>query len=628
MTRSYTIKDAITENRIFLNRIVTVFMLVMLLLLVLVVRLVYLQIEGHQHYATLATKNRIKISSIPPTRGSIYDRKGRVLAENLPAFGIAIIPEQVKNLDDTLARLQTLLDIPDEKIAEFHKQRKRRKRFVSTPLLMNMSEEELARFAVMRPFFPGVEIQSTVVRNYPYGFLSAHVVGYVGRINEKEIKTLPVAEYSGTHHIGKVGIEQSYETELHGKAGYIEEETNAQGRAVNTLNEVQPESGANLYLTLDIDLQKTAYDALEGYNGAIVAIEIESGDVLAFASRPSYDANLFVNGISVKDYGELRDSEDRPLFNRALRGQYPPGSTVKPFVGLAGLEYQAREAKDSIYCPGYYQLPKVKHKFRDWKRWGHGPTNLDKAITESCDVYFYDLAVTLGIDRMHEFMSRFGFGQKTGIDLIGEKSGVYPSKAWKNKYRKKAWFPGDSIITSIGQGFTLTTPLQLARATATLANRGWVVTPRLVDRLQYGSASEPGPTQSGEFIPLKPEHLDDVIAAMVNVVHSARGTAKRISKGIDYQIAGKTGTAQVFTVKQNETYNKYKLKKKLHDHALFVSFAPVAEPKIAVAVIVENGGHGGSVAAPMAAKVMKHYLEPEEDEDNEEVTGDDENREQ
>lgn len=625
MTRSYTIKDAITENRIFLNRIVTVFMLVVALLLALVGRLVYLQIEGHQHYATLATKNRIKISSIPPTRGSIYDRKGRVLAENLPAFGIAIIPEQVKDLDDTLARLQKLLDIPDEKIAEFHKQRKRHKRFVSTPLLMNMTEEELARFAVMRPFFPGVDIQSTVVRNYPYGFLSAHVVGYVGRINERELKTLPEAEYSGTHHIGKVGIEQSYETELHGKAGYIEEETNAQGRAVNTLSEVQPESGANLYLTLDIDLQKTAYDALEGYNGAIVAIEIETGDVLAFASRPSYNANLFVNGISLKDYSELRDSEDRPLFNRALRGQYPPGSTVKPFVGLAGLEYQARTAKDSIYCPGYYQLPKVKHKFRDWKRWGHGPTDLNRAITESCDVYFYDLSVTLGIDKMHEFMSRFGFGQKTGIDLIGEKSGVYPSRAWKNKYKKKAWFPGDSIITSIGQGFTLTTPLQLARATATLANRGKVVTPRLVERLEYGEISKSGPTQSGEIIPLNPGHLDDVIAAMVNVVHSARGTAKRISKGIDYQIAGKTGTAQVFTVKQNESYNKYKLKKKLHDHALFISFAPVAEPKIAVAVIVENGGHGGSVAAPMAAKVIKHYLKPEEDE---EEADNDENREQ
>ena len=614
MTRSYTIKDAITENRIFLNRIVTVFILVVVLMLVLVVRLVYLQIAGHEHYATLATKNRIKISSIPPTRGSIFDRKGRVLAENLPAFSLEIIPEQVKDLDDTLARLQKLLNISDEKIADFHKQRYRRKRFVGTPLLMNMTEEEVARFAVMRPFFPGVDIEATVVRHYPYGILSSHVVGYVGRINEEELKTLPAAEYSGTHHIGKVGIEQSYENELHGKAGYIEEETNAQSRAVNTLNEVQPESGANLYLTLDIDLQKTAYDALEGYNGALVAIEIKTGDVLAFVSRPGFDANLFVNGISTKDYRDLQDSEDRPLFNRALRGQYPPGSTVKPFIALAGLEYQVVTAQDSVYCPGYYQLPNVKHKFRDWKRWGHGPTNLKTAIVESCDVYFYDLAVTLGIDKMHEFMTRFGFGEKSGIDLQGEKSGVFPSKAWKLKYKKQAWFPGNSIITGIGQGFTLTTPLQLAHATATLANRGKVVTPHLVDKLVYSQYSKPGPVQSDEVISLQKQHVDDVIAAMVSVVHSARGTAKRISRGIDYQIAGKTGTAQVFTVKQNESYNKYKLKKKLHDHALFVSFAPVAEPQIAVAVIVENGGHGGSIAAPMAAKVINHFLKPEQEE--------------
>lgn len=612
MSRRYTITDAIAENRIFLNRVVAIFILAVVLMLGIVVRLVYLQIEGYEYYATLATKNQIKISSIPPIRGVIYDRNGHILAENLPAFNLEILPEKVKkrgDLAETLKKLQQLLAIPDEKIAEFHRQRKRRKYFVATPFLSNLTEEEVAKFAVMRPFFPGVDIKVSLARHYPYGLLTAHVVGYVGRINEKELKSLPIADYRGTDYIGKVGIEKSYETQLHGKVGYTEEETNAQGRSVNTLRKVESQSGANLYLTLDIELQRIAYEALEGYNGAIVAIEIKTGDVLVFTSRPSFDPNPFVKGISRKAYQTLNNSENQPMFNRALRGQYPPGSTIKPFMGLAGLEFEVVNAHDSIYCPGYYQLPNVKHKFRDWKRWGHGSTHLNKAITQSCDVYFYRLAKTLGIDRMHSFMSKFGFGQKTGIDLIGEKKGLFPSRAWKKRSKKKAWYPGNSVITGIGQGFTLTTPLQLARATATLANYGTIVKPHLVDKIIYANETKIGPAQSWNVIPLKIKNIDTVIAAMVNVVHGQGGTAKRISTGINYQIAGKTGTAQVFTVKQNESYNRYKLDKKLHDHALFISFAPVVDPEIAVAVIVENGGHGGSVAAPMAAKVIKTFLQ-------------------
>ncbi|MDQ7090898.1 MAG: penicillin-binding protein 2 [Methylococcales bacterium] len=611
MSRRYTIRDAIAEHRVFLNRVVIIFVLAIILMLGLVVRLIYLQINGHEHYSTLATKNQVKTSSIPPIRGVIYDRNGIVLAENRPTYNLEILPEKVKkdgSLEDTLTRLQQLLAIPDEKIAEFHKQRKRRKYFVATPFLTNLTEIDVARFAAMRPFFPGVEIKVSLARYYPHGLLSSHVVGYVGRINEKELKSLPIAEYRGTHYVGKVGIEKSYETLLHGKSGYTEEETNAQGRSVNTLRKVDSQSGANLYLTVDINLQKTAYDALEGYNGAIVALDIKTGEVLAFTSRPSFDANLFVNGISFKNYRLLQDSEDRPMFNRALRGQYPPGSTVKPFIGLAGLEYGVIKSRESNYCPGYYQLPNVKHRFRDWKRWGHGATNLNKAITQSCDVYFYSLAMTLGIDKMHSFMSKFGFGQKTGIDLIGEKSGLFPSREWKKRVKKKVWYPGDSIITGIGQGFTLATPLQLAKATATLAGYGKIITPHLVSKVIESNNTRSEPRPQRETIPLKLQNVDDVIAAMVNVVHSSAGTAKRISKGINYKIAGKTGTAQVFTVKQNESYNRHKLKKKLHDHALFVSFAPVADPQIAVAVIVENGGHGGSVAAPMASKVIKQFL--------------------
>lgn len=607
MSSTHKIRDRLTENRIFIGRIVAVSILVTVLICGLVARLVYLQIVGHEHYAVLAKNNRIKLSSIPPTRGIIYDRKGRVLAQNLPSYSLEIIPEQVKDLENTLHRLQVLLDLTDDVLDEFRKQQKRHKRFDSVPLLLSLTEEEVAKFAVARPFFPGVDIHAILVRYYPYGILTSHVVGYVGRINEKELKELPEAEYSGTFYMGKVGIELAYETQLHGKAGYTEVETNAQGRPINVLNKVEPEAGANLHLTLDMDLQKTAYDSLEGYDGALVAIEIKTGNVLAFVSHPSFDPNPFVNGISSKNYKALQDSEDQPMFNRALRGLYPPGSTVKPFVGLAGLEYKAVTTNHSIYCPGYFQLPNVRHRFRDWAKWGHGATNLNSAITESCDVYFYDLALTLGIDKMHDFLQQFGFGEKTGIDLVGEKPGTLPSQQWKKAAKKSSWVAGDTIITGIGQGFTQVSPVQLARATATLANRGKVVTPYLVSRLDYVNHSEAGPAQSGKVISLQEKNVDDVISGMVNVIHSARGTAKDLAKGISYKIAGKTGTAQVYSVKQNESYNK-NIDLKLRDHALFISFAPADDPKIAVAVVVENGGHGGTTAAPMAAKVIKQFL--------------------
>ena len=494
---------------------------------------------------------------------------------------------------------------------EFRKQQKRHKRFDSVPLLLTLTEEEVAKFAVARPFFPGVDIHAILVRYYPYGILTSHVVGYVGRINEKELKDLSEAEYSGTFYIGKNGIELAYEAQLHGKAGYTEVETNAQGRSINVLNRVEPVAGNDLYLTVDIDLQKTAYDSLEGYNGALVAIEVKTGDVLAFASHPSFDPNPFVNGISSKAYRALEDSPDRPMFNRALRGLYPPGSTLKPFVGLAGLEYIVINSHRSIYCPGYFQIPNVKHRFRDWAKWGHGATNLSDAITQSCDVYFYNLALTLGIDRMHEFLQKFGFGEKTGIDLSGEKTGLLPSQTWKKTNKKTSWVAGDTIITGIGQGFTQVSPIQLARATATLANRGQVVTPYLVGKMVNNNNVLPGPAQSGVVIPLQQKNIDDVIAGMVNVIHSEHGTAKAIGKGLTYKIAGKTGTAQVYSVKQNESYNK-NIELKLRDHALFISFAPADNPKIAVAVVVENGGHGGTIAAPMAAKVIAQFLAEEQ----------------
>jgi penicillin-binding protein 2 len=431
----------------------------------------------------------------------------------------------------------------------------------------------------------------------------------VGRINEAEIKELPLAEYRGSTHVGKLGIESSYENELHGKTGYAEIETNVQARLLNTLHEVTPDPGTNLYLTLDIDLQKTAYDALDSFNGAVVAIDIKTGGVLAFVSRPGFDPNPFVVGIDNEAYQALQASENQPLYNRALRGLYPPGSTIKPFIALAGLEYEAISPQQKLSCPGYYQLPGVSHRYRDWKKGGHGSVDLSRAITESCDVYFYRLASILGIDRMHSFLQKMGFGEKSGIDLIGEKAGLLPSREWKQDKKNQAWYPGETLITGIGQGYHQVTPLQLARATATLANKGKVVTPFLVDKMVSAQGTRPGPTLPNITLPLNPDNVNKVIEGMVNVVHSAHGTAKGINTNIDYQIAGKTGTAQVLGIKQNAKYNENAIDFKFRDHALFIAFAPAADPKIAIAVIVENGGHGGSVAAPIAGLVIKQFLQ-------------------
>lgn len=608
MPRTYTIKDNLVESRLFLNRIIVAFIVIILLTAGLIVRLTYLQIAGHEHYATLAKDNSIKIEPLVPTRGIIFDRHGKVLAESTQSFSLELIPEQISNLDDTLLRLKALLNIPDEKIEQYQKQRKRQKRFMSTALLTNMSDEEIAKFAVVRPYFPGVDIQTHLIRHYPYYELASHVIGYVGRINEAEMKSLPVAEYRGSTHVGKIGIESTYETELHGKTGYAEIEKNVQSRAINTINSVPASPGANLYLTLDIDLQKTAYDALDTFNGAVVAIEVKTGGVLVFASRPGFDPNPFVIGIANDAYQALQASENQPLYNRALRGLYPPGSTIKPFIGLAGLEYNAINPGHKIFCPGYYQLPNVSHHYRDWKKGGHGSVNLTEAITQSCDVYFYSLASALGIDRMHSFLQQFGFGEKSGIDLDGERAGLLPSREWKRNQRNQAWYPGETLITGIGQGFLQVSPIQLARATATLANKGNVVTPFLVDKIVRADSISPGPETHQGIVPLNPENINNIVSAMVNVVHDAHGTAKSIGKDITYQIAGKTGTAQVFNVKQDEKYNENDIDFKLRDHALFISFAPADDPKIAVAVIVEHGGHGGSVAAPIAGKVIKQYL--------------------
>ena len=610
MPKTLVYKDNSEESQLFLNRIISAFVIVLILTTGLIIRLVYLQVVGHQMYATMAKENSIKIEPTVASRGIIYDRRGNILAQNSQTYSLEIVPDQIKDLDETLLRLKKIIDISDDKIDQFHKLRKRQKKFTSIPLLTSISEEELAKFAVVRPFFHGVDAHVRQLRYYPYGDLSAHVVGYVGRINEEEMKTLPVAEYRGSTFIGKLGIESSYETELHGKTGYSEIEVNVQGRPLKTLNEVPPVDGANLHLTLDMELQKTAYDALDKFNGAVVAIEIATGGVLTFVSRPGFDPNPFVVGIGPAAFQVLQSSPDQPLYNRALRGLYPPGSTIKPFMAMAGLEYNAVSARQQLFCPGYYQLPNDHHRYRDWRKGGHGSIGASEAVTQSCDVYFYRLAGMLGIDRIHSFLDQFGFGKRTGIDLMGEKAGLLPSREWKMKKKKQAWFPGETVITGIGQGYHLVTPLQLAKATATLANNGKIITPHLVDKVDPVSlARAPIVNASAQTsIALKSDNLKTVIGAMVNVVHSGRGTARSISGGINYHIAGKTGTAQVINIKQNASYNESQISFKQRDHALFISFAPAENPKIAVAVIAENGGHGGTVAAPIAAKVIKQYL--------------------
>jgi penicillin-binding protein 2 len=475
-----------------------------------------------------------------------------------------------------------------------------------------LNDREVAQFSVNRHRFPGVEITAGLARHYPQGKVAAHILGYVSRIDEQALKSVDTSNYRGTTHVGKIGLEKSYESLLHGTVGYQQVETTAQGRVLRVLNRTSPVSGRNLYLTIDLKVQAAAEQAFGDYAGSAVAINPNNGDILAAVSLPAYDPNAFVNGIDYDDYAVLKDNEDEPLFNRTLRGQYPPGSTIKPFMGLAGLEQGITGRHSSTYCPGYYSLPGNSRKYRDWKRRGHGTVKLHSAVVQSCDVYFYDLARSLGIDRIHDYLQHFGFGRATGIDIQGELSGLLPSKEWKRRRRNEPWFPGETVITGIGQGFFLVTPMQLATATAALATNGLVMKPNTVHVEQEANRDEllPHHPQLVETITVNnQDHWDAVIKAMTDVVHSPRGTAYRIGKDSPYRIAGKTGTAQVFGLKQDEEYDAETLEKKLRDHALFIGFAPVDDPQIAVAVIVEHGGGGGAVAAPIARTIMDAYLQ-------------------
>ena len=610
---SLTIKDHFRETHLFQVRAITAAVIGVVLFGIIIARLFYLQVISHDHYTTLSEDNRVNILPISPIRGLIYDRNGVLLAQNLPSFSLELVPEHIDNLQETLEHLQQLIDISPAELKRFHELRKKKRRFEGIPLRFRLNEVERARIAVNQDRLPGVEVNAELTRHYPQGEVASHIIGYVGRINEQELETLDASRYSATRHIGKVGVERSYEDQLHGEVGFQRVESNAQGRIVNADPEERtlPIPGQHLYLTIDSKVQKVAEQAFADNNGALVAIDPRNGEVIAFVSMPTYDPNLFVNGIDRKTYGELRDSPERPLFNRALQGQYPPGSTIKPLIGLAGLEENLIRPGEALKCPGYYMLKNDERRYRDWKKEGHGQTDLTKAIVESCDVYFYDLSLVLTIDRMEKYLGLFGVGSPTGIDLRGEASGLLPSREWKRRAHRLPWFPGETLITGIGQGFTLTTPLQLAEITATLASNGQRITPRVLHAIRdplYSELELHGSRQA-EKIPIKnPQNWQVVIDAMTEVVHGLRGTARGISHKMPYKMAGKTGTAQVFGIAQDEEYDEEKIAKKLRDHALFIAFAPVDEPRIAVAVIVENGGSGSSAAAPIARKVIDAYL--------------------
>jgi len=549
----------------------------------------------------------VHLQHIAPKRGLIVDASGVLVAENQPTHTLTVVKERVEDLDATLKLLSELLNISPDDLDQFQDRLSRFRAFEPAPLVFNLSENDIATLAVNRYRLPGIDVGAELTRYYPLKDLFAHSVGYVGRISEADLKTLNADDYSASYHIGKTGVERVYEDELHGTVGYENVETNARGRVLRVLERHDPQPGLDLVLYADANVQRVAQEALGAERGAVVALDTRTGGIVALASTPSFDANLFVNGISFKDYSALRDSADVPLYNRALQGQYPPGSTVKPMYALGGLDGGYVSASSAVYDPGFYRLPGDSRKYRCWRRGGHGTVDVRRAIMESCDVFYYDLAHRMGIDRMHAFASQFGFGELTKVDLTSERPGVMPSTSWKRALRKENWYQGETLSVGIGQGYMLATPLQLAYSMTVLANRGKRFLPQMVKSV----GGKPLPPRQLPDLQLKSDaYWEVVIDAMREVVHGARGTAKGISKDLKYTIAGKTGTAQVVGYAQNVIYNVNSVKKRQRDHALFVAFAPVEDPQIAIAIMVENGEHGSTTAAPIARKVFDAYLLP------------------
>ncbi len=605
------LKNTAAEKRLFQRRATVMLVLVLTMLGILVARMYQLQVVEHEIYTTLSDKNRVQVQSVAPPRGLIYDRNGVLLAENRPVFSVTLVPERVGDMDQALATLEQLISVSDEDMERFRRRLEERRRpFQALPLRYDLTEEEIARLAVNRHELPGVEVAAELVRYYPYGELTAHALGYVSRINRQELQRIDPVNYAGTNYIGKSGIERFYEQLLHGEVGYQHVETNARGRTLRVLERQNPVPGEDITLHMDLRMQRLAHKLLDGRRGAIVAIEPSTGGLLALASVPGFDANLFVTGIGEKAYRALSESRDKPLFNRALRGQYPPGSTLKPMLAVAGLDSGATTRDKTIWDPGYFHLSSGGRPWRDWKRGGHGWVDLKKAVAQSCDVYFYEMAVDMGVDTMHRYLSDFGFGEDATLDVSGALNGLLPSRDWKRAVHNEIWYPGDTVNLGIGQGYMLATPLQLATATSVLANRGTWAEPRLLKEvIGDRSLQDALPAETHQSITLKNAGAwEFVVDAMAEVMHGARGTARGAGRGASYRMAGKTGTAQVFSLAADEEYDKEEIRERLRDHALFVGFAPVENPQIAVAVIVENGGSGSGTAAPVARAMFDAWI--------------------
>lgn len=607
------IRDKKAERNLFARRTLVAFIGILLLSGVLFANLYQLQVVNFDTYQTRSNGNRIKLLPLAPTRGLIYDRYGELLAENLTFFGLYIVPEKTENLSQTLDELRDVVGLTDDDIASFNKERRRGTRYTPIMLKANLSEEQIARFSVNQYKYPSLDVRPYFKRNYLYGDVMTHILGYVGRINDKDVERLKkddkFANYAGSTDMGKLGIERYYEDQLHGFTGFEEVEINSRGKVIRKLREQPSVAGKSIHLTIDLALQRYITDLLAGQKGAVVVLDPKDSSVLAMVSTPSYDNNLFVDGISGDDYRRLLNDPDRPLYSRATQGVYPPASTVKPFIAVAALTEGIVTPSTTIYDPGYWTLPGSTKRFRDWKKTGHGSIDLNKAITESADTYFYQVAYNMGIDRLDDWMHRFGFGETTGIEIQEEASANMPSRAWKMKRYKRPWVQGDTISVGIGQGYWTATPLQVAKATAVLVNNGKVNTPHLMKTIE-GATIEPyqDPLLYEDIKEPKQSYWDAAKRGMFNVVNSAAGTGRKAFIGANYHVAGKSGTAQVFSLKENQKYNAAGLKKELHDHAWFTAYAPYEAPKLIVTVILENAGGGSSNAAPLVRQIMDFYL--------------------
>lgn len=585
------------------------FLIVFLIIcsLTLVLRLAYLQFAQYRRFATLSLQNQMNITPIAPTRGIIVDRNGTVLAENIPVYAIEIIPDRVKNLSETLEKLKALLpSISDEDIEHFHHVRKQRRAYLPVPFKLKLSEKEVAIFATHQYAFPGVSIKAELIRSYPLGEITAHVLGYTGRLSTDDLNRVDSANYRATSFIGKTGIERFYENKLHGQVGYQQVETDVSGRTVRTLSKQAPISGDKITLTLDARLQARIHNTLKHKEGAVAVLDVTNGDVLALVSTPSYDPNQFVHGMTQKSYSALVDAPEKPLFHRAVRGLYPPASTIKPFIALAGLEQGVIDEHTTIHDPGWYRLPGIAHLYRDWKRGGHGVMYLKRALTVSCDTYFYQLGNKLGINAIEDILTRFGFGQFSYIDLKEEAPGLIPSPHWKKQTKGLVWYPGDTLITAIGQGFMLASPLQLAQATAALSQHGRRFRPHLIKSWSSDTGAEHTVKPFEEYpIAIQENNWHLVIDGMRSVITKREGTGHRFGRDTPYSVAAKTGTAQVFSLSQDEKKRNEDIPDALRDHSLFIAFAPIEKPEVAIAVLIEHD----PTASKIARQVMDAYFE-------------------